>query len=50
MLKPDDYINLIEEIRNTDIKSLDEYIEKVIVLRYLIGATQKGIFMKIEKN
>ena len=30
MLKPDDYINLIEEIRNTDIKSLDEYIDKVI--------------------
>lgn len=30
MLKPDDYLNLIEEIRNTDIKSLDEYIEKVI--------------------
>lgn len=31
MLKPDDYINLIQEIRNTDIKSLDEYIEKVIL-------------------
>ncbi len=30
MLKPDDYLELIEEIRNTDIKSLDEYIEKVI--------------------
>ena len=30
MLKPDDYLNLIEEIRNTDIKSLDEYIDKVI--------------------
>jgi len=30
MLKPDDYLNLIEEIRNTDVRSLDEYIEKVI--------------------
>lgn len=30
MLKPIDYLNLIEEIRNTDIKSLDEYIDKVI--------------------
>lgn len=30
MLKPNDYLNLIEDIRNTDIKSLDEYIEKVI--------------------
>jgi len=30
MLKPDDYLSLIEEIRNTDIKSLDEYIDKVI--------------------
>jgi hypothetical protein len=30
MLKPEDYLNIIEEIRNTDIKSLDEYIEKVI--------------------
>ena len=31
MLKPDDYLNLIEEIRNTDAKSLDEYIDKVII-------------------
>lgn len=30
MLKPIDYLNLIEEIRNTDIKSLDEFINKVI--------------------
>jgi hypothetical protein len=30
MLKRDDYINIIEEIRNTDKKSLDEFIEKVI--------------------
>lgn len=30
MLKPDDYLNLIEEIRNTDIKSLDKFIDKVI--------------------
>ncbi|MFP7657617.1 hypothetical protein [Chryseobacterium proteolyticum] len=30
MLKPEDYLNIIEEIRNTDIKSLDEYVEKVI--------------------
>ncbi|MCK9617013.1 MAG: hypothetical protein M0R21_04175 [Lentimicrobiaceae bacterium] len=30
MIKRDDYINLIEEIRNTDKKSLDEFIEKVI--------------------
>lgn len=30
MLKRDDYIKLIEEIRNTDKKSLDEFIEKVI--------------------
>lgn len=31
MLKSEDYLNLIEEIRNTDIKSLDEYIDKVII-------------------
>ena len=31
MLKPEDYLNLIEEIRNTDAKSLDEYIDKVII-------------------
>jgi hypothetical protein len=30
MLKRDDYLNLIEEIRNTEKKSLDEYIEKVL--------------------
>ncbi|MDJ1466943.1 hypothetical protein [Xanthocytophaga flava] len=30
MLKRDDYLTLIEEIRNTDKKSLDEYIEKVL--------------------
>lgn len=30
MIKRNDYINLIEEIRNTDKKSLDEFIEKVI--------------------
>lgn len=30
MLKRDDYINLIEEIRNTDKKSLDEFIIKVL--------------------
>ncbi len=30
MLKRDDYINLIEEIRNTDKKSIDEYIEQVL--------------------
>lgn len=30
MLKPDDYLNLIEEIRNTDIKSLDKFVDKVI--------------------
>ncbi len=30
MLKRDDYIILIEEIRNTDKKSLDEYIDKVL--------------------
>ena len=30
MLKRDDYINLIEEIRNTDKKSLDEFIDKVL--------------------
>ncbi len=30
MLKPEDYLNIIEEIRNTDIKSLDEYIKKII--------------------
>ena len=31
MLKRDDYIILIEEIRNTEKKSLDEYIDKVIL-------------------
>jgi hypothetical protein len=30
MLKRNDYLNLIEEIRNTDKKSLDEFIEKVL--------------------
>lgn len=30
MLKRDDYLVLIEEIRNTEKKSLDEYIEKVL--------------------
>lgn len=30
MLKRDDYLSLIEEIRNTEEKSLDEYIEKVL--------------------
>lgn len=30
MLKRDDYLNLIEEIRNTDKKSLDEFIVKVL--------------------
>jgi hypothetical protein len=30
MLNRDEYINLIEEIRNTDLKSLDEFIEKVL--------------------
>lgn len=30
MIKRNDYINLIEEIRNTNKKSLDEFIEKVI--------------------
>lgn len=30
MLKRDDYINLIEEIRNTDKKSLDDFIVKVL--------------------
>ena len=30
MMKRDDYINLIEEIRNTDKKSLDEFIVKVL--------------------
>lgn len=30
MIKRDDYISLIAEIRNTDKKSLDEFIEKVI--------------------
>ncbi|HQY80782.1 MAG: hypothetical protein IPH00_10675 [Flavobacteriales bacterium] len=30
MLKRDDYLNLIQEIRNTDKRSLDEFIEKVI--------------------
>ncbi len=30
MLKREDYITLIEEIRNTDKKSIDEYIEKVL--------------------
>lgn len=30
MLKRDDYLNLIEEIRNTEEKSLDEYIYKVL--------------------
>ncbi len=30
MLKRDDYLVLIEEIRNTETKSLDEYIEKVL--------------------
>lgn len=30
MLKRDDYLSLIEEIRNTEKKSLDEYIEKVL--------------------
>lgn len=30
MLKRNDYINLIEEIRNTDKKSLDEFIVRVI--------------------
>ncbi|WP_071146662.1 hypothetical protein [Bacteroides ihuae] len=28
MLKRDDYLNIIEEIRNTDKKSIDEFIEK----------------------
>jgi hypothetical protein len=30
MLKRDDYLNIIEEIRNTDKKSLDEFIIKVL--------------------
>lgn len=30
MLKRDDYIKIIEEIRNTDKKSIDEFIEKVL--------------------
>lgn len=30
MLKRNDYITLIEEIRNTEKKSIDEYIEKVL--------------------
>lgn len=30
MLKRDDYLIIIEEIRNTDKKSLDEYIDKVL--------------------
>ncbi len=30
MLKRSDYLEIIEEIRNTDIKSLDEYIDKVL--------------------
>jgi hypothetical protein len=30
MLKRNDYLNLIEEIRNTDKKSLDEFIDKVL--------------------
>ena len=30
MLKRDDYLAIIEEIRNTDKKSIDEYIHKVL--------------------
>ena len=30
MIKRDEYINIIEDVRNTDIKSLDEFIEKVL--------------------
>ena len=30
MLKRDDYIEIIEDIRNTEKKSLDEYISKVL--------------------
>lgn len=30
MLKRDDYIEIIEDIRNTEKKSLDEYINKVL--------------------
>ena len=30
MLKRKDYLKLIEEIRNVDLKSIDEYIEKVL--------------------
>lgn len=30
MLKRDEYLSIIEEIRNTDKKSLDEYIQKVL--------------------
>ena len=30
MLKRDDYLTIIEEIRNTDKKSIDEYIDKVL--------------------
>lgn len=30
MIKRDDYLNIIEEIRNTDKKSIDEFIEKIL--------------------
>ena len=30
MLKRTDYLDLIEEIRNTEKKSIDEYIDKVL--------------------
>ncbi|MGX7666316.1 hypothetical protein [Flavobacterium pedocola] len=52
MLKRNDYIKLIEEIRNTEKKSIDEYIEKVLVpLRkrndYFIETLYKDIFYLI---
>ncbi len=31
MPKASNYLNLLEEIRNTDIKSLDDYIDKNIL-------------------
>jgi len=53
MLKRDDYIKLIEEIRNTERRSLDEYIEKELEPlikenKYFIETLYKDIYYLIK--
>lgn len=53
MLKRNDYIELIEEIRNTEKKSLDEFIEKrlkplIIENKYFIETLYKDIYYLIK--